>query len=313
MNRWLKYLLYTTPLLFLVLLLTFSGIIHQQYPINQPSDSGRYNVYNVSLPSKLSFAGEEVPLQNFDVRESLDRELLVNVYWQSQTLFLIKRANRFFPVIEPILAAYNVPDDFKYLAVAESGLQNAVSPSEAAGFWQFLKPAAKECGLEINESVDERYHLEKSTEAACIFLIKAHEKFGSWAMAAASYNAGMNGMNQFITKQKQNNYYNLYLLDETARYVYRILAFKLILEAPGKYGFNIDKKDLFVPFEYSEVQIDSSITNIADFAESLGTNYKMLKLFNPWLRDVSLINKHRKKYSIKIPKQGYRETLCIEN
>lgn len=313
MKRWIQYLFYTLPLLVLVLLFTLSGTTGGSHSHVQPGDSIKYNVYNIPLPEKLTFASEEVPLQNFDVRESLDRELHINVYWQSQTLFHIKRANRYFPVIEPILKAYNIPDDFKYLAVAESGLQNVVSPSEAAGFWQILKPVGRELGLEISESVDERYHLEKSTEAACIYLQKAYDKFGTWAMAAASYNAGMNGIQKVVNNQKQNNYYNLYLHEETARYVYRILAAKLILENPAGYGFQLDKKELYAPFDYYEVKVDSAIGSIASFAESMGTNYKMLKLFNPWLRDFSLTNKQHRTYTIKIPKQGYRETLCIEN
>jgi len=290
--------------------LTFSGRNEKQKAlIPSQQDSGNIVVRNIPLPVQLTFAGEDVPLQHFDVREALDKELHINVYWHSSTIFLIKRAARFFPVIEPILAANNVPSDFKYLAVAESGLQNIVSPSEAAGVWQLLKPVAREYGLEINEWVDERYNLEKATEAACKYLKKAYEQFGSWTLAAASYNMGMNGMKRIVENQQQNNYYNLYFNDETARYIYRILAIKIILENPEKYGFHIEQKDLYAPLEYTLISVDSSIENLASFAASMGTNYKMLKLFNPWLRNFSLMNKHGKIYYIKIPREGYRETV----
>jgi hypothetical protein len=264
--------------------------------------------YSIDLPAKAAFANENVPLDYFDVRESLDRELHISKYYQSQTIFYIKRANRFFPVIEPILKANGVPDDFKYLAVAESGLANVVSPSDAVGFWQFLKPTAQQYGLEVTDEVDERYNLEKATEAACKYLKASFDKYGNWTMAAASYNMGPKGVGKQIDRQNEKNYYNLLLNEETARYVFRILAIKLIIENPQKYGYYVDSADLYPPFDYSVSPVDTSINDIAQFAATFGTNYKMIKILNPWLRDNVLNNKHKKNYQIKIPVKGFRES-----
>ncbi|HDP74650.1 MAG TPA: lytic transglycosylase domain-containing protein [Bacteroidales bacterium] len=264
-------------------------------------------IFAIPIPAKLSFAGEEVPLRYFDVRESLDRELHVNTFWHSQTVLLLKRANRYFPIIEPILKKNNIPDDFKYLAVAESGLTQAVSPSKAVGFWQILEGTAKEFGLEINKEVDERYHIEKSTEVACQYLKRAYEKYGTWTMAAAAYNFGMNGITKQIDRQDSNSYYDMILGDETGRYVYRILALKVIFENPKQYGFFLDNSDLYPPLEFTEVKVDSTITSIASFARQYGINYKLIKLFNPWLRENYLLVKQGKSYLIKIPRMGFRE------
>ncbi len=256
------------------------------------------------IPSELYLFGEKVPLENFEVYERLDREIIVNTYWHSATLLALKRANRWFLVIEPILKRNGIPDDFKYLAIAESNLENVVSPAGATGFWQFIKSAAVEYGLEVNDQVDERYHVEKSTEAACKYLKNAYEKFGSWTMAAAAYNAGMNGIEKWSGLQKAKNYYNLVLGIETARYTLRIAAIKLIMENPEKYGYNLDERDLYSPLKFREIEIDSSISDLADYSLSLGINYKTLKLYNPWLRDTSLKNSKGKKYVIKIPEEG---------
>jgi hypothetical protein len=245
------------------------------------------------FPPTVDFAGEKAPLNIYDVRERFDRELLVNANLHSSTILIMKRANRAFPIIEPILAKYNVPDDFKYLAVIESALTNAVSPSGAKGFWQFLPDTAREKGLEVNDIVDERYHLEKSTEAACKYLLSAKEKFGSWTLAAASYNGGMNGVGKKIDEQMVGNYYDLLLTDETSRYVFRILALKEIMKNPNQYGFDISKQDLYENLPTKKVEIDSSITDLAQFAKTQGVNYKILKLHNPWLRDKKLENKNR--------------------
>jgi hypothetical protein len=269
----------------------------------------KYSIFSISLPEKLDFAGEEVPINFFDVKESLDREILVNTYWQSQTLLFIKRANKYFPKIEEILAKNNVPDDFKYLVLAESELKNAVSPSGAVGVWQLLKGTAKDYGLEVNDEVDERYHLEKSTEAACKFLNDAHDLFGSWTMAAAAYNVGRRGLMKQINRQKQDSYYNLLLNDETGRYVYRILAIKLLLENPDEYGFHVREQDLYTTIPTYEVELDTAVADFADFAHKHSTNYKILKYFNPWLRDSFLTNKTRKKYYIRIPKETRNYTL----
>lgn len=257
------------------------------------------------FPTSIDFAGEEAPLQITDVRERLDRELLINANLDATTLLILKRANRAFPVIEPILAKYNVPDDFKYLAVIESALVNAVSPAGARGVWQFMPQTAKENGMEVNEYVDERYHLEKSTEAACKYLLDAKAKFGSWTLAAASYNGGMTGVNKQIDMQKVTSYYDLLLNDETSRYVFRILALKEIMKAPAKYGFTVNTEQLYVNLPTKKLEIDSSINDLAAFAKSQGINYKILKIHNPWLRDKKLVNVSRKKYEIEIPLSGY--------
>jgi hypothetical protein len=262
-----------------------------------------YKIYALPLPKMVDFCGEEVPLNHFDVKEKLDRELLVNTYWQSNTLLNIKRANKYFPVIEPILKKNGVPDDFKYLALIESGFTNVVSPAGAAGFWQIMKSAGKERGLEINSEVDERYHLEKATQAACDYLKEAYEKFGSWTLAAASYNMGMAGLENQLNIQKADNYYDLVLNEETSRYVYRILAVKQILNNPQNYGFNLRPQDLYSPLPTFTITVDTSISDLAQFAARIGTNYKTVKLFNPWLRKHYLTNKSGKTYEITLP--GY--------
>lgn len=257
------------------------------------------------FPAEIDFAGEQTPLNIIDVKERLDRELLVNANLDASTLLIIKRANRFFPVIEPILKKNDVPDDFKYLAVAESALMNATSSAGAKGFWQFMPDTAKERGMEVNDGVDERYHLEKSTEAACKYLLDAYKKFGSWTLAAASYNGGFGGVNKQITIQGVTNYYDLLLTDETARYVFRILALKQIMKNPVQYGFDIAPAELYQTIPTRKLEIDSSITDLASFAKSQGINYKILKIHNPWLRDRKLANPNKKKYVIEIPTQGY--------
>ena len=264
-----------------------------------------YKVKALQIPETINFAGEDVPLDDPDVLERLDRELLVNTYWQSNALLLMKRANKYFPVIEPILKEHGVPDDFKYLAVIESGLTNAVSPAGARGFWQILKGTAKEYGLEVNDNVDERYHLEKATEAACEYLKKSHERFGSWTMAAAAYNAGQYGMHKQLERQQVGNYYDVLLGEETGRYVFRILAIKEILSDPAKYGFKYEEDDLYEFIPTNKVEVDTAVTNFADFAQKFHINYKILKIHNPWLREAHLNNKSRKQYYIEIPREGY--------
>jgi hypothetical protein len=272
----------------------------------EPEHRESYSVYGVEFPSWVTFAGEPVPIDLFDVMESLDRELLSNTYFHSQTIRLIKMAHRYFPQIEPVLKKNLVPDDFKYLAVAESGLSQVVSPAKAVGFWQLLKGTAQEYGLEVNAEVDERYHVGKSTDAACQYLIESFKKYGNWTMTAASYNAGRRGMDRQIERQKKDNYYDLLLNEETARYLYRVVAFKLIFENPEAYGFSLSEKDLYQEIPAYTINVDSSIVDFADFAKSLGTNYKILKYLNPWLRDNKLVNSSRKSYEIILPEQGFR-------
>ncbi|WP_299148338.1 lytic transglycosylase domain-containing protein [uncultured Dokdonia sp.] len=263
-----------------------------------------YNVYAIPMPDGLNFAGEEVPVQNPDIKERMDRELLVNTYWQSNALLLFKRAHKYFPIIEPILAEEGVPDDLKYLAVIESGLTQAVSPARATGFWQIMKETGKEYGLEVNSNVDERYHIEKSTRAACQYLKKSKERFGNWTTAAAAYNAGNYGVSRRFEEQNVNDYYDLLLGEETGRYVFRIIALKEILNNPKKYGFNYRTEDLYTAVPTYKVEVDTAVTDFVKFAERFGINYKILKIHNPWLREPKLNNSSRKKYYIEIPKQG---------
>jgi len=257
------------------------------------------------FPSKIDFAGENAPLNIADVRERLDRELLVNANLDATTVLIIKRANRVFPVIEPILKKYNIPDDFKYLAVIESGLVNVVSPAGARGVWQFMPETGKERGLEVNDIVDERYHLAKSTEAACKYLQSAYAKFGSWTLAAASYNGGFGGVNKQITFQGVTNYYDLLLTDETARYVFRILALKEIMQHPTLYNFTVMPSELYSPIPVKTVSVDATIPDLAVFAKEQGINYKVLKIHNPWLRDRKLAVGPGKSYTLDIPLSGY--------
>ena len=252
------------------------------------------------LPYTLDFAGEQVPMQQQDIKERLDRELTSITYRHSSTIRIMKLAHRWMPVIEEILRVNGVPDDFKYLAMAESGLENATSPKGAVGFWQFLSETGRNYGLEVSSDVDERRHVEKATLAACKYLKKEREKFGSWTMSAAAYNRGPSGMKTNITEQGSNNYYDLYLNTETYRYIFRILAYKVLMQNPEQYGFYFSSNDLYPPVPHRTIEVES-ISDIATFARQYGTNYKHIKLLNPWLRKKYLKAKKGKKYSIKIP------------
>ena len=263
--------------------------------------SDSYVIKAVKIPENLTFAGEKVPLYKPDIRERIDRELLVNTYWQSNALLWIKRTHKYFPIIEPILKEKGVPDDFKYLAVIESNLRNVTSPAGAKGFWQLLKGAARENGLEVNDNVDERYHLEKATRAACDYLLKSKKKFGTWTMAAAAYHDGNGGLNKKLSEQQVSSYYDVLAGENTQRYVPRILAAKEILSNPKKYGFEFDAEDLYQLTPSYPVKVDTPITNIALFAKKFDINYRELKLLNPWLRENKLNNKSRKVYYIKVP------------
>ena len=254
---------------------------------------------------QMDFAGEAVPTYMADVQERLDKEMITNMNYHTNTTLVIKRANKVFPVIEPILAKYAIPDDFKYLAVIESSLVNAVSPAGARGVWQFMPLTAKEKGMEVSDQVDERYHLVKATEAACKYFLSAKEKFGSWTLVAASYNGGIGGIKSKMEEQQVDSYYDLLLTEETSRYVFRILALKEIMKNADNYGFSIPKEALYYPIATKKIVVDSSLTNLAQFAKSQGVNYKILKLHNPWLRDKMLLNTTGKKYEIEIPITGY--------
>lgn len=253
------------------------------------------------LPEKLNFAGEEVPMDQSDILERMEREIYVNAYWYSNTILMMKRAGRFMPTIEPILKKHGIPDDFKYVALVESGLMNVVSPAGARGFWQFMDNTAKELNLEISNDVDERYHLEKSTEAACLYLKKAYAKFGNWTSVAASYNMGMSGLARRKNEQQVSDYYDLLLNEETSRYLFRILAFKTIFEDPKSFGYDIHPKNFYAMPLLQDFKVDNNIEDLAVWAKRKNSNYKNLKLYNPWLRTNKLNPKKGKTYIIKLP------------
>lgn len=278
----------------------------------QHSFNTDYKIYALNIPDNLAFADEKVPVQILDVHEKLDRELLVNTYWQSNTLLYLKRSNKYFPIIEPILKEHGIPDDFKYLAVIESGLTPIVSPAGAAGFWQIMKSTGKEMGLEINSEVDERYHVAKATHVACKYLQDAYDRFGSWTLAAASYNMGMGGLNRQLTKQQVGSYYDLKLNSETGRYVYRIMAAKEILSDPNKYGFQYRENQLWNGVQTEEVKVTATISNLAIYAKELGINYKILKEYNPWLRGNTLTVKNVPEYTFDIPKKEFLPILITQ-
>lgn len=263
------------------------------------------NIEAVDLKNRsFDFAGEALPMDNFDVVERLDRELLRNSYYHSNTIVNIKKAKRYFPIIENILAENGLPDDLKFLAVAESDLSNATSPAGAKGFWQFMKGTAGDYGLEVNSQVDERFHLEKATRAACRYLKKYKERFGSWTLAAAAYNMGGSKLSKEMAAQRTNSYFDMNLNSETSRYVFRIVALKEIMSQPEKFGFNIYDDLKYDPLpEYYNVEVKEPVANWGDFAQKYGTTYRMLKIYNPWLRSSSLTNKSRKSYLVRIPKR----------
>ncbi len=290
----------SVAILFFVFLISF-GISKTRFLTN--GNESNYQIYPISIPKKVSFAGEEISLDDQDLFERMDRELLVNTYWQSNTILLIKRAYKYFPLIEKILVDEGVPNDFKYLALIESGLENVTSPSGAKGFWQIMKSTGKEYGLEINNNVDERYNLNLSTRVACKYLKRAKDKFGSWTLAAAAYNRGVNGVQNKITIQNQKAYENILFGEETKRYIFRIIALKSILESPQSFGFNIKEEQMYKPIKYKEIQIDIPITNISKFSKDLDLTYKSFKIHNPWLLENHLNNKSRKVYTILIPSE----------
>jgi hypothetical protein len=249
----------------------------------------------------MSLAGEEVPMGDFGVREALDRELIINTYRHSSTILYLKRASRWFPVMEEILAEEGVPDDFKYLCVIESGMSQAVSPAGASGFWQFMKKTAPEYGLEVSTTVDERYHVEKATRAACQYLKESYELFGSWSLAAASYNMGRAGVTKRLKEQGVEEYWDLHLNEETARYVYRMLAVKKVLSSPESFGFKLRESDLYKPYAYRVITIEESIADLSAFALENGSNLHELKSLNPWLRKKNIDVGPGQVYEVYLP------------
>jgi len=271
------------------------NIYREVFPLPQ-------KIHSIPIEEDYTFAGEKIVMSNFDLMERMDRELIVNSYKHSATIQYIKLANRFFPVIEPILKRNGIPDDFKYLAIAESGLRNVSSPSGAKGIWQFMKPIAGELQLEIYDEVDERYHLEKSTQAACAYLNKLHHRYGNWINAAAAYNVGPTSFSRSLKEQNQDHYFDLNINEETMRYVFRLTALKTILEKPENFGFNIHVEEMYKPLDnFYTVKIDSTITNLGSFAKTNGISYRMLKIYNPWLRSTELTVKNNT-YLLRIPK-----------
>ncbi|OWY20459.1 murein transglycosylase [Sphingobacteriales bacterium UPWRP_1] len=281
----------------LVLFMLFSSGFEVNTP---PGDKVQQYVSQVPMPPSIAFANEEVPLYDREVRERLDREITNVTHQHSSTIRVMKLAYRYLPLIEDILSRNGVPDDFKYLAIAESGLENVTSSKGAKGVWQFMEGTATQYGLEISTDVDERLHLEKSTLAACTYLRNAYQRFGTWTMAAASYNRGVSGMNEHAGEQQSNNYYDLYLNSETSRYIFRILAYKHVLTHPEDYGYHFTTED-FYPAQATNSVMISSIGDIAAFARSYNTNYKTVKNLNPWLRTNSLKGRTDKSYAIKLP------------
>jgi len=258
-------------------------------------------IRSINVNKAYNFAHEDVPMDNFDAVERLDRELSVNSYWHSSTLLNIKSAGRYFPVIEPILAEYGIPDDFKYLAVTESNLRNVTSPAGAKGIWQFVKNTGQYYGLEINGEVDERYNLEKATVAACKYLNDYYDDFGSWTLAAAAYNMGGPRVKRMLAEQHAKTYFDLNVNPETSRYIFRIIAMKEILTSPNDFGFYIEENELYKPLDSETIAVAESIPNWGVFAEEHGISYRMLKVYNPWLISGNLTCSGKKVYEVRVP------------
>ena len=314
-----KYILFSIAVVsaiiaaIIAIILSIKAIkIAEKRPVSLEQIALRCN--DIEFTEDVTFAGERVPLEMFNIRERYEREILSVCYFHSNTMLLLKRSTRWFPVIEPVLQKYGIPDDFKYLCVAESTLTNAVSPAGAVGFWQFMEATAKEYDLEINNEIDMRYNVELETEAACRYFLKSYEIYHNWTLVAASFNAGTRRLSKFLKEQKVHSYYDLLLSDETERYIFRILAFKTILSDPEKFGIYVSKNLEYQPFKYDIVVVDKSVANWADFAIKHDITYKLLKIFNPWLRAKSLKISDDKVYEIKIPKKPFDLTAdyCSE-
>ncbi len=266
------------------------------------------DVYYAELPSELDFAGERVPLEFPDVREALQREISVTMFMHSRSLLTLRAMERYFAIIEPILEKNGIPSDFKYLAMAESGLNpEAVSPAGAGGLWQFMKSAAKDYGVETGDNVDLRFNVEIETLAATKYLKDSYARFKNWTLVAASYNIGKAGISRRMNTQMVDNYYDLFLPEETARYVYRILAMKIVSENPALYGFKLKESDYQKPFKnYTIEKINSKDIKWSEFAKERGVNYKLLRALNPWIRSYEYANKPGITYTVKVPNEDFR-------
>jgi membrane-bound lytic murein transglycosylase D len=307
--------------LLLILLLIVSSLFLMMFFTPKPDDNIRgdklyfetaerqYRIFSLMVPDSLTFAGEPVPVDKFYVRERLERELLAVSFLHSRTMLVLKKSARYFPVFWKIFQQHGIHSDFMFLAMAESELSFVVSPSDAAGIWQFLKGTAQHYGLEVNDDVDERYHVEKSTDAACRYLKDAYARFNSWTMAAAAYNMGATRIPGAIEEQKVDSYYDLILPEETMRYVYRILAYKLVWENPVRYGFILRNADLYYPVPVKNVEVNTSVPSLAEFAVEHNTNLLVLKDLNPWLRKATLKNNSAKKYQISVPLENDWQTI----
>lgn len=284
------------------IVLTAVAIVSSSTDELHPVEARPSTVKPFELPEQMSIAGESMPLERLDAQESLDREILVNSYWQSNNLLMLKRSDKWFPVITPILADEGIPEDFKYLALIESGLQNIVSPAGAAGPWQIMKTTGREAGLIINSEVDERYHMEKATRVACAYLKEAYGKFGNWTLAAASYNMGMAGTARRLDEQKVNSYYDLRLNSETARYIFRLAAVKHIHEHLNEYGYVYHQTEGYTLPDFDTIQVQGAVASWVDWAQERGMTYKDLRLYNPWIRSSKLTNSSNNTYSILVAK-----------
>ncbi len=302
MNQKLRNLLFFFTISF------FCSLIFSSFNIKNTHIRNYQKIYDTiitsklpQLPAQITFAGEAAPLERWEIKEQLEREFTLIYYETGTMLYVINLANRWFPLIEERLKANGIPSDFKYLCVAESNLQNLISKSLAVGFWQFMSYTAPSYNLEINKDIDERYNVLKSTDAACKYLKQAYQKFGTWTAAAASYNCGQGAYNTHATFQQTKNYYDLYIREETNKYIFRILTFKHLIENKEKYGYVISRNEAYKPLKTKFIQISASIHNIAQFAINNGTTYKMLRILNPWIRNRSLIVKPGKIYTILLP------------
>ena len=293
-------------------LLSVTTLRAQDKPLNPTT------TYAIPLPRKASFCGQEVDLLRWDLRERLDREILAMNYMHSSTLQIIKRANRYFPVIEPILKRNGIPDDMKYLCCIESSLNpKALSPTGAAGLWQFMPATARENGLQVDDQVDERYHVEKETQAACRFLKECYELYGDWYLTAAAYNAGKRRISAEVERQQTGDFFDLWLSEETSRYIFRLISMKIVLEQPGRYGFRLKAEDLYQPVKSRQVSVSGGVADWVVFAREHGITYLQLKEANLWLRDSRLDNTRHRVYHVDIPLKEHlmfhKDRLYVHN